>query len=234
MIGYELNEKFISKYDFYPVTEKDFVALKFINCMQKFIADNSDNREIKFACMVFPELSEVPHPDEIPEEWGLLPWAREVLKNAYIEKIDKEIEELRKELTFLKEENKKLQNENSKLKVKAIEPCEKMVQTSDFADNKKNIPAAIHRKFFIPPTPKNRYQLLTNGERDWIRVNAGLSDVQMEIFDLCCSCNSLKEVAEKSKITHTRIKHISAAIIKYIQTALEIEKKYFNNEAVDG
>ena len=117
------------------------------------------------------------------------------------------------------------------MKASVVEPYEKMVQTSDSADNKKNIPAAIYRKFFIPPIPKNRYQLLTNEERDWIRVNTELSVIQLEIFDSCCSCKSLKEVAEKSKITHTRTKHISAAIIKSIQTALEIEKPHCQSES---
>ncbi len=220
-MGYEQCDRFIDKFHFYPITEDDFASSEFIACMKEFISENCDDSDIKYGCMIFPELSEVPHPDLIPEEWGLLPTGLEILKDAYIENNENIIKNLNNELCELKSKYAEMLNKISEINEPLIEPDNEMIQVSARGYfTKTDIAIAIYRKFFIPPTPKNRYHLLTDEEKNWIFENAGLSDAQMEIFDLCCSCESLREAAEKAGVSHARIKHNSSAIIKSIKSAL--------------
>ena len=81
--------------------------------------------------------------------------------------------------------------------------------------------SSIYHKFFVPPLVKNRYRLLTNEEKDWIRENADLSEMDYRIFDLCCEHDSLKDVSEITELSYSKIKRTSIAIVEKIRIALD-------------
>ena len=101
-----LRNKFIDKYNLMlPYSDKDVDNYKFDECMEKFIKDNPHNLELQRSCETFPALQDIPHPDRIPEGWGLNPIGREIMKDGYIEKIEEENAELHEKIDELKTKN---------------------------------------------------------------------------------------------------------------------------------
>lgn len=381
-----LRDKFINTYNIIPSALDDNEKDKFNDCMKNFIESNPHNLELRRSCESFPELKDIPHPDLIPESWGLNQRGREIMKDGYIEKIEEEnadlhekndelksnndilskiISDLEKKLDKQKKAILPLTDENAELKVyitdlekeclnisdekselnaelaelkaanisftdinqdlekllndlidekdnlnneltnlqitaakhqkekaelkeqidslqkKAMDLCEKntelklklnesisnAIQTEvqpkpkedgtiepdieitkgealleQFSDNSfdKNSsdadPASsIYNKFFLPPMVKNRYRLLSEEEQGWLHNNAGLSELETNVFDLCCKYDSLKDVAEKTDLSYSKTKRISTVITGKIRSALDRSMtKDTNNENTEG
>ena len=219
-MGYEMQHRFITKYQIIPAALDESQRYFFNNCMQEFLNDNRNHLAIQRACEIFPELKDIPHPDRIPETWGLTYRGRELLKNAYIEKIELENSELKNELYELRSMLSKTKCEECKLKNLNQEPvqtaCEPPVD-----GNTDDAAASLYQKLFVPPIAQNRLQLLTDQEIEWAIGNVELTEQMADIFSLCCKCESYRQVAEKTGLTLSKIKRVSAANITAIRLVLE-------------
>lgn len=225
-MGNHLQKMFIEKYNMIPSALRPDQLEKFNACMKEFIEDHRNHLAIQRACESFPELKDVPHPDRIPDNWGLNPHGREILKEAYIEKIESENAELKNELDKLRLAFNELNVEIAELKNNSHEPDQKEVDPPfyyEMNDDREaaNLAISLYQKFFVPPLAQNRYQLVTDQEIAWINQNVEMSELNAEIFNLCCKCASFREVAEKTGHNLSKIKRISATNIEMIRIVLE-------------
>ena len=216
-MGYELRDKFIAKYNMIPALLSELDMDKFNACMQEFIQENANHPSIIRSCMIFPELKDIPHPDQIPERWGLSARGREMMKDAYIEKMEMQTFELSSKIT-------ELENRIAELTRKNIMP-DNVEKAADQAVEPENgsddlIAEDIYQKLFGARAFKYRYALLEGEDILWIRQHVAMSDLNQTIFEACCDSTSLKEVSEKTGISLSRVKHGSAAIIETIKCAL--------------
>ena len=205
-MGYEMRNKFIQEYNMMPIILREEEIDRFNDCMAQFIEENRSSRAIEFACMVFPELKDVPHPDEIPEAWGVTWHGRDVLTHAYIERVDQEKSILLIQMNELKQENEELK--------RSLDELSGEKQDNSVAEN-------IYKKFFEVPVPRYRYKLLTENEIQWIFNHSWLSGRNREVFETCCSCGSLKGVAAKTGYSLSVVKHISAENIASVRRTVE-------------
>lgn len=219
-MGYELQDRFIDKYQIIPAVLDESQKYLFDGYMQEFLVDNRNHKAIQRACESFPELKDVPHPDRIPEAWGHTPHGREVLKNAYIIKLESENSELRDELDELRLALSKFQFEDGKLKNMNPEPVQTECEPSVYGSTDDSA-ASLYQKLFVPPIAQNRLQLLTDQEIEWVIGNVKLTEQNAEIFTLCCRCGSYREAAEKTGLNISKIKRVSAANITAIRLVLE-------------
>lgn len=213
-MGNELRSKFISEFKFFGAFD-DRDEDEFNDAIKQFISDNRECKAIQRACEIFSVLDDIPHPDEIPDEWELTPYGRDRMKDAYIEKLQKKIDELTKKVNNMDADMVELIKENNELKSKMTELEEKVVEPANSAAA-TTITANIYQKFLASSSNKYRYSLLTEDEIRWIRENVIMSDKNLEIFESCCMSHSLREVAKKTGLSLSRVKRSSSKIIEVI------------------
>lgn len=213
-MGNILRAEFIDRYNLVPGFMKPDQIEIFDRSMEKFILDHHDNLTIQNACMIFPELENIPHPDDIPESWGLNPYGKDLLKAAYIEKLELEICKLNEQINVLEEQ---------------------MVQST-----KRNptpiidIPNSIYRKMGEANEIKNRWRSLSEDEINWIYENVSMTKENKMVLDLLCQSKNLKEVAYRMHSSLSKIKHHSVAIAGNICKALEKIVKTETNKEIEN
>ncbi|MBQ6517729.1 MAG: hypothetical protein IJI14_03360 [Anaerolineaceae bacterium] len=89
-----LRDKFYETYNIRPYWSNGDDRYEFDECLKHFIKSNPYDSELRYLCEIYPDLHDIPHPDRIPESWGLTQKGREIMKNGYIEKIEDENAEL--------------------------------------------------------------------------------------------------------------------------------------------
>lgn len=221
-LGSSLREKFLDIYKINPADSHLLEMDHFNACMKEFIEQNKDNLIIKRACETFPALMDIPHPDQIPETWHLTPKGRETMTYGYIEKLEtinylltQENTELKKKNNELKSAIEEMERTKAASENKPVEP----VQSDKISGN--SIEADIHQKMFVSPESKYRYAALSSDDICWICDNVTMSDTNLEIFEMCCQCGSLREVSEKMGMSLSAVKRRSAVISDSIRLTLQ-------------
>ena len=204
-MGDILREEFIDRYNLVPGFIKHDRMVEFDHCMKQFILDHQDSLTIKRACEIYTELKDIPHPNLIPESWGLNPYGKELMKDAYIEKLEQEINNLK--LQIAEQKNEPVRNSEIK-------------ENPDQENLKK-----VWEKLIDHRVSGNRYKSLSRDEIQWILDNVELSEEYKAFFRECCASDSLKEVARKKRISHSKAKHYSAAIMRAIRNDIYSRRK---------
>ena len=85
-------------------------------------------------------------------------------------------------------------------------------------DEKKTayIKSGITRKIFTRPRPNDRYHRLSKMEQKFIRQNAGLTALELEIFSRRCEGLSFDEISHKTGYHISYCKKIAGRIEKMI------------------
>ncbi len=80
----------------------------------------------------------------------------------------------------------------------------------------------IARKIFSRPRPHNCYQRLSKAEKKYIEKNAGLTDLEMQVFHLQCKGMSFAGISQELGYYPSYCKKISARIKKQIEKLLPL------------
>lgn len=202
-----LRDKFSQTFNIIPSLLKNDEEYKFDECMKKFIENNPHDLELRRSCEIFPELRNIPHPDRIPERWGLNSIGRERMKDGYIEKIEEENAELHEKNDELKIKNdgladnitdleKKLDNQKEEISVLTKENAELKIDNTEL---KKDNLAILEEKTVLAA---ELTELRTNF-MNLIHENRGL---QKELTDLTEENSELKNELRNLQIDFVNLK----------------------------
>ncbi len=247
-LDHDMRKKFREMYNL-PPCELDYEPKHEIEqYMEQFIEFFGDNPAIRRLCEIYPDVRNVPHPDLITESQIESSRTREILKYAYIQRLELEnldlmeanrklkrkIDELTDIIVELNSNNEPAENCNELAQQTAdqsertVEPSEQTVELGDGMVQRSmdefsledTIAAEIYNKLFVSPVAKYRYGTLSKENIVWIYDHVNLPEPNRKIFEACCESDSLKEVSNKLGCNLSSVKRGSAAIIESIKLAL--------------